>query len=205
MIQKIEGFVTITRSLINEMSARHKGAKRVSNAVVKLSIFPCVWEFFLREKVWTNDCINYACQWSAEMKSDDLVLLTDSHIILDEYQKFEKNTLENWDVFKEAYLKAFPDADIMELEKPPEIEKVKTETKKSQRKPRITIDANLIKAIAEKAEQNPALTNTDLEKIFELGEGTIKKNKKLTLAIKRSRGTEFRGCDKSGEESFYRK
>ena len=184
MNEKEEGFIVANRSLTCIVDIKFNGkdqTKYPACFIVKCPVIPCVWRYY-QKVILNNSDEDYFYQWVHEIDSKDWRWVTESHSVVDGYKERERLALADWESFQRAYLVEFPGADLAELEKP------ETETKKKKkRKPRTEIDPNLKQKIVKKVMVNPHLTVSDLEVLFNLGHGTIRKNKELPELIEYAR------------------
>lgn len=197
MNERKDGFLVVKTSGFRVAIAQVQGKRLPPKEIVKLAVIPCVWKLFHKSRGGqagpSLDPLLFEWVPPEKIKDCDFEYFVKSQSIASDYLAYEENALVNWEMFRGAYLEAFPDANEAELEKP------ETETKKKKRKPRVTLDTNKKKEIITMAEANPGLTLLDLERIFGLGRGTISKNRGLVDLIKKVRnGTGRSTCKRDG-------
>ncbi len=180
MNERKDGFLVVRISRLRAALSQMQGKRLPLKEIVKLAVIPCVWKLFHKSRGGqyglSYDPLFFEWVESEKIKNCDFEYFVKSHSIASEYLAYEKNALTNWEMFRSTYLEAFPDANNAELEKP------ETETKK-KRKKRAVLDANKKVEIVRFAQAHPYFSQSDLERYFRLGRGTISKNKELGKSI----------------------
>lgn len=186
MNERKDGFLVVKTSGFRVAIAQVQGKRLPPKEIVKLAVIPCVWKLFHKSRGGqagpSLDPLLFEWVPPEKIKDCDFEYFVKSQSIASDYLAYEENALVNWEMFRGAYLEAFPDANEAELT---ELEKPETETKK--KRVRTVLDEKKKGEIVKFAEKHPDMYFTELEKYFRLGRGTISQNKALAGAIRKVR------------------